>query len=347
MKTILFIGHLSRFGLGFLDAMLAQPAFNVKEIVVADAWLWSEFRCRLARKEVVPPNRKQKQEHRKVLYQIEKQISNLDIVISIVRDSNQQFLINRLANYDIMLTAAFPQIFSDGLSMAPRLGSVNFHPSFLPRCRGAHPVYWAIASQEPYSGISSHIITSKIDAGPLLARIRIEYDQETIVYQKLYDLSIKRLPELIQQTYAVLINEVNKPIPLEFPSYFRNDQPGHHEIHWRKDDKKKISAKIRAGNAFAINTSGRTVLLIPPVKVFNKKGNEELYTLGAISITSPGRCIIKCIDGYISTHFKIGFQSYLLRKIMGLFRRLKIRALCEYIMIKTNLIRLRQFKTVG
>ncbi len=50
----------------------------------------------------------------------------------------------------------------------PRFGSVNLHPSLLPKYRGAAPINWAIIRGETETGISVFRLSSRVDAGELL-----------------------------------------------------------------------------------------------------------------------------------------------------------------------------------
>jgi methionyl-tRNA formyltransferase len=45
---------------------------------------------------------------------------------------------------------------------------VNFHPSVLPLYRGPVPSYWALRNGEEKTGYTLHVLTPRIDAGPVL-----------------------------------------------------------------------------------------------------------------------------------------------------------------------------------
>ncbi|MEW6584684.1 MAG: formyltransferase family protein [Nitrospirota bacterium] len=50
----------------------------------------------------------------------------------------------------------------------------NLHPGFLPWGRGYYPIFWALWEQTP-AGATLHEITEKIDAGPIVAQMQVEY----------------------------------------------------------------------------------------------------------------------------------------------------------------------------
>ena len=49
----------------------------------------------------------------------------------------------------------------------------NLHPSLLPRYRGPSPLYWQIKNGEPETGLTLHEVSSRIDAGDIVARMSI------------------------------------------------------------------------------------------------------------------------------------------------------------------------------
>jgi methionyl-tRNA formyltransferase len=56
-----------------------------------------------------------------------------------------------------------------GASLLETAGlAVNFHESPLPRYAGLNPAAWALLNDEPRHGVTWHLITSRIDAGPIV-----------------------------------------------------------------------------------------------------------------------------------------------------------------------------------
>jgi methionyl-tRNA formyltransferase len=70
----------------------------------------------------------------------------------------------------------------------PACGSVNVHPSLLPKYRGAAPIQWAIINGETETGISIFKLSARIDAGDLLLQEKVViYPDETAgeLYERL------------------------------------------------------------------------------------------------------------------------------------------------------------------
>ncbi len=78
---------------------------------------------------------------------------------------------------DVAISCGHAQIFNQACLKAPRMGWINFHPSLLPHYRGPFPAFWELRAGVSQSGVSMHLLTEKIDAGPLLAQEAFELYQ--------------------------------------------------------------------------------------------------------------------------------------------------------------------------
>lgn len=79
---------------------------------------------------------------------------------------------------DLFVVVAF-SILPRRLLAVPRLGSVNLHPSLLPAYRGAAPIVWALFSGESETGVTTFLLSPRVDAGDILLqeRVAIEPDE--------------------------------------------------------------------------------------------------------------------------------------------------------------------------
>ena len=84
---------------------------------------------------------------------------------------------------DLCITAAYGQYLPKRFLAAPTLGTVNIHPSLLPRWRGASPVQRSLEAGDNPVGVSVLYTVSKMDAGPIIAQ-----KEETIADENAGDL---------------------------------------------------------------------------------------------------------------------------------------------------------------
>ena len=73
---------------------------------------------------------------------------------------------------DVIVVASYGQFLKKNLLAVPRLGTINVHPSLLPKYRGASPIQWALANGDAETGVSVLYVTPKMDAGDVLAQER-------------------------------------------------------------------------------------------------------------------------------------------------------------------------------
>ena len=71
---------------------------------------------------------------------------------------------------DVVVVACYGQFLKRNLLAVPRIGTINVHPSLLPKYRGASPIQWALANGETGTGVSVLYVTPKMDAGDILAQ---------------------------------------------------------------------------------------------------------------------------------------------------------------------------------
>ncbi|HHW59856.1 MAG: methionyl-tRNA formyltransferase [Bacteroidales bacterium] len=77
--------------------------------------------------------------------------------------------INQIKNInpDFIIVVAF-RIIPDEIFKIPKLGTINLHPSLLPKYRGPSPIQWAIINGENQTGVTTIFLNEKIDSGPIL-----------------------------------------------------------------------------------------------------------------------------------------------------------------------------------
>ncbi|HAA78196.1 TPA: methionyl-tRNA formyltransferase [Candidatus Latescibacteria bacterium] len=73
---------------------------------------------------------------------------------------------------DLFVVVAF-LILPKSLLAIPKHGSINLHPSLLPRYRGAAPINWAVINGESETGISTFLLQPRVDAGDILIQKRV------------------------------------------------------------------------------------------------------------------------------------------------------------------------------
>ncbi len=75
---------------------------------------------------------------------------------------------------DLLVVAAYGQILSAEVLESAPLGGINVHASLLPKYRGAAPVEWAIYHGETQTGVTIIRMSTRLDAGEMLAQEAVD-----------------------------------------------------------------------------------------------------------------------------------------------------------------------------
>ena len=99
---------------------------------------------------------------------------------------------------DVCITAAYGQYLPKRFLATPVCGTVNIHPSLLPRWRGASPVQRSLEAGDNPVGVTVLFTVSAMDAGPIIAQEKMTVhanDTATTVLPALFELGTKLLLE--------------------------------------------------------------------------------------------------------------------------------------------------------
>jgi methionyl-tRNA formyltransferase len=107
---------------------------------------------------------------------------------------------------DLAILAFVTIIVPERILYTPRYTSICFHPSLLPRHRGASAINWAIIEGDAETGITWFWPDKGIDTGPILVqrRIPIGPDDSTgsLYFNQIFPLGISTMGEAIDQIHA-------------------------------------------------------------------------------------------------------------------------------------------------
>lgn len=83
----------------------------------------------------------------------------------------------RNSEWDVFVVVAYGAILPQALLDIPRRGTLNMHPSLLPRLRGPSPIRSAILTNEQPTGVSVMLLDDKMDHGPVIAQASVEIEE--------------------------------------------------------------------------------------------------------------------------------------------------------------------------
>lgn len=122
---------------------------------------------------------------------------------------------------DIIIAAYFGQKIPPEVINFPERGSLNIHPSLLPKYPGSSPAVWAILCGEKQTGVTILKMSENFDAGEIIAQVQEEIkdtDTPEDLYERLFAkgaaLLIKILPDYLS---GKITPRPQSPLPPEAP----------------------------------------------------------------------------------------------------------------------------------
>jgi methionyl-tRNA formyltransferase len=104
-------------------------------------------------------------------------------------------------NADLAIMAFVTIIVPERILYAPRFKSICFHPSLLPRHRGASAINWAIIQGDAETGVTWFWPDKGIDTGPILIQRRIPIEEGdttgSLYFNRLFPLGIETMVEAV------------------------------------------------------------------------------------------------------------------------------------------------------
>ena len=114
------------------------------------------------------------------------QKNNIEVLDPVSLKKNNEELIVKLKieYYNLFLVASYGKIIPQEILDIPQKGTLNVHPSLLPKLRGASPIKSAILSENE-TGVSIMLLDAEMDHGPILAEEKIiSWENNNPPYEK-------------------------------------------------------------------------------------------------------------------------------------------------------------------
>ncbi|MBE0481078.1 MAG: methionyl-tRNA formyltransferase [Dehalococcoidia bacterium] len=100
---------------------------------------------------------------------------------------------------DLAIMAFVTDIVPERILKAPRLGTIQYHPSLLPRHRGGSAINWAIIHGDAATGITIFWPDGGIDTGPILLQKQTDILPDdtvgTLYFERLFPMGVEALME--------------------------------------------------------------------------------------------------------------------------------------------------------
>ena len=158
--------------------------------------------------------------------------------------ATRDFINNK--NIDILLSINYIFLIEEDLIQLPKIVSINFHGSLLPKYRGRTPHIWAIINNEKETGITAHVIEKGCDTGDIIKQKKIEigiYDTGADILSKFNEIYPDFIVEVIEVVRGGKFSHSKQDESLA--TFFGKRTPDDGEINWNWS-KERIRNWVRA-----------------------------------------------------------------------------------------------------
>ncbi len=104
---------------------------------------------------------------------------------------------------DLCVMAFVTHILPERVVELPPLGTIQCHPSLLPRHRGRSAMHWAIRQGETKTGVTIFWVDAGIDTGPILLQKEVDLGPDDTVgslyFDRLFPLGVEALVESVRR----------------------------------------------------------------------------------------------------------------------------------------------------
>ncbi len=111
---------------------------------------------------------------------------------------------------ELAILAFVTDIIPEKFLAVPPLGTICYHPSILPRHRGASAINWALIQGDPRTGLTIFWVDQGIDTGPILLQKEVEIKPDdttgSLYFNKLFPMGVDAMVEAVE-----LIKKGNAP----------------------------------------------------------------------------------------------------------------------------------------
>lgn len=172
-------------------------------------------------------------------------------------------------NFQLFLVASYGKIIPKNFLNLPKYGTINIHPSLLPKYRGPSPLQEQILNDEKNIGVSIMLMDEKIDHGPIISQREVKIIDWPVKFEDLEKILAKEGAKLLMETLNPLLDGKLKPT-----------EQNHSEATFTKKIKKENGLlDIENGNQYKNFLKIQAFTVWPKTYFFVKKGPNKIRVI--------------------------------------------------------------------
>ncbi len=161
----------------------------------------------------------------------------------------KRFLISN--NVDLVIVGTWKERLKKEIFSVPTIGTVNVHPSLLPKYRGPNPYMQVILYGEKESGVTLHLVDENYDTGAILAQKKVEILPDD-TSKELRERTVVAARALVADFIIGLNDNITMPIAQSerLASYFPNISGDERMLDFAAQSSDEIFRTVKALHPF-------------------------------------------------------------------------------------------------
>ncbi len=198
-------------------------------------------------------------------------------------------------NPDLFFVVDFGKIIPQDILDIPKRGTINFHPSLLPKYRGPSPIVTPILNGDSETGFSYMLLDAEMDHGPIFYQETVPIDPDDTagtLEKKLFDRGIEKIEYVISEYLSGKLKPIEQNHSQATSTKLIRKEDA--LIDFSKESADAIERKVRAYNPwpkvfFFLNGKRIQVIKSKVIKSLSSSNDQFVKT--------PEGILAHCADG--------------------------------------------------
>jgi len=234
-----------------------------------------------------PPVKVFAEKHNLEIIQPEKlkaEFFNLDIGCPSASLGHPMSKSGQIVPFDLFIVAAYGKIIPKSVLEIPKFGTLNVHPSLLPKFRGPSPIQSFILSGEEKTGVTIMLMDDKIDHGPILSISNLK--------NQISNLNVKELGEKLAELGGQMLVDV---IPRWIDGEIKAQEQNHNQATFTKKITKEDGlVNLEKASPETIYKKFLAFQPWPGIYYFTEKADKKIrIIITDMELSDDGKLIIK------------------------------------------------------
>ena len=153
-------------------------------------------------------------------------------------------------NPDLTVVVSYGKILPKSFLEIPKFGTINLHPSMLPKYRGPAPIQWAVLNGDKKTGVSIMYLDEGMDSGDIIEQKEVDIgDDETTgeLWERLSSIGADLLVKVIEDIENGNIVREKQSSDYTLAPLIEKEMS---RIAWEKLSSKEVKKLVRGLNPF-------------------------------------------------------------------------------------------------